>query len=72
MASDMNCSRLLAYADHYPLVQCSEYGPDVDIPHVSIDNYLATTQTMEYLIGLGHKRIASSAVKMTIFPPTCA
>jgi DNA-binding LacI/PurR family transcriptional regulator len=58
MASDMNCSRLLAYADHYPLVQCSEYGPDVDIPHVSIDNYLATTQTMEYLIGLGHKRIA--------------
>ncbi|TLN19775.1 substrate-binding domain-containing protein, partial [bacterium] len=41
-----------------PLVQCSEYDPQVDIPHVSIDNYLATQQTMEYLLGLGHRRIA--------------
>ncbi|GAP12671.1 transcriptional regulator, LacI family [Longilinea arvoryzae] len=58
MASDMNCAWLLEYADEYPLVQCSEYGPDVDIPHVSIDNYRATRDIMEYLIGLGHRRIA--------------
>lgn len=58
IASDMDCAWLLEYASNYPLVQCSEYGPDVDIPHVSIDNYLATQQTMEYLIGLGHRRIA--------------
>lgn len=58
MASNMDCAWLLEYADRFPLVQCSEYGPDVDIPHVSIDNYLATQETMEYLAGLGHRRIA--------------
>jgi len=58
MASNKDCAWLLEYAERFPLVQCSEYGPEVDIPHVSIDNYLAAQQTMEYLIGLGHKRIA--------------
>lgn len=58
IASDVNCAWLLEYANNFPLVQCSEYGPDVDIPHVSIDNYRATQQAMEYLVGLGHRRIA--------------
>lgn len=58
MASNMDCDWLLPYAGEYCLVQCSEYGPQVDIPHVSIDNYLAALHTMEYLIGLGHQRIA--------------
>jgi LacI family transcriptional regulator, repressor for deo operon, udp, cdd, tsx, nupC, and nupG len=58
MASDMGCGWLLDYANHRPLVQCSEYDPTVDIPHVSIDNYRAAQQTMEYLIDFGHKRIA--------------
>jgi LacI family repressor for deo operon, udp, cdd, tsx, nupC, and nupG len=58
MASEIGCDWLLEYSDHYPCVQCSEYDPAVDIPHVSIDNYQATCDAMEYLIGLGHKRIA--------------
>lgn len=58
MASNIGCTWLLEYANSYPLVQCSEFDPTVDIPHVSIDNYLAAQQTLEYLIGLGHKRIA--------------
>lgn len=58
MASDIHCEWLLDYSSRFPIVQCSEYGPDVDIPHVSIDNYLAAQQTMGYLFGLGHKRIA--------------
>ena len=58
MASNIGCQWLLEYANHYPLVQCSEYDPQVDIPHVSIDNYLATQQAMEYLLSLGHRRIA--------------
>lgn len=58
MASDIDCRWLQEYADRYPLVQTSEYSPEVDIPHVSIDNYLATQQAMEYLLGLGHRRIA--------------
>lgn len=58
MASSLGCGWLLEYANQYPLVQCCEYDPAVDISHVSIDNYLATQQTMEYLVNLGHKRIA--------------
>ena len=58
MASSIGCGWLMEYADHYPLVQCCEYDPEVDIPHVSIDNYVAAQQTMEYLVGLGHRRIA--------------
>lgn len=58
MASNIGCNWLLEYANHFPVVQCSEYDPAVDIPHVSIDNYQATRQTMEYLLGLGHRRIA--------------
>lgn len=59
MASDISSNRLLDYALRYPIVQCSEYDPEMNIPHVSIDNYLATQETMEYLIGLGHQRIAT-------------
>ncbi len=58
MSSDIGCSWLLEYANQFPIVQCSEYDPDVDIPHVSIDNYKASQDALEYLIELGHKRIA--------------
>lgn len=58
MSSEIDSGWLLDYANHYPCVQCSEYVPDLDIPHISIDNYTATQEAMEYLIGLGHKKIA--------------
>ena len=58
MASEIGCDWLLEYSEKYPCIQCSEYDPSVDIPHVSIDNYKATKDAMEYLVGLGHKRIA--------------
>lgn len=58
VASDLGCDWLLEYAEHYPIVQCSEYDPNVSIPHVSIDNYKATIDVMEYLIELGHRKIA--------------
>lgn len=59
MASNVGCSWLLEYSVHFPIVQSSEYDPEVGIPHVSVDNYLATQQAMEYLIDLGHRRIAT-------------
>ena len=59
MASNLGCEWLLEYSDHFPVVQCSEFDPGVDIPHVSIDNYQATLETMEYLLSLGHTRIAT-------------
>jgi DNA-binding LacI/PurR family transcriptional regulator len=58
MASNIGGKWLLEYSLQFPLVQCCEYDPQVDIPHISIDNYQATVDSMEYLIGLGHKRIA--------------
>jgi LacI family repressor for deo operon, udp, cdd, tsx, nupC, and nupG len=58
MASNIGCNWLLEYAEQFPLVQCSEYDPLVDIPHVSIDNYKASQETIEYLVDLGHRQIA--------------
>ncbi len=46
------------YAAEYPLVQCCEYVPALDSPSVSIDNYSAALETVNYLISLGHERIA--------------
>lgn len=58
MASNIGCNWLLEYSREFPLVQCSEYDPDVDIPHVSIDNYKATQEAMKYLLDMGHRSIA--------------
>ena len=46
------------YMHEFPIVQCSEYDPALDLPHVSIDNYSASAEVMAYLIELGHQRIA--------------
>jgi DNA-binding LacI/PurR family transcriptional regulator len=58
MASSMGCDWLLPYAEEFPLVQCSEFDPAVRIPHVAINNYAATKEVLEYLIRLGHRKIA--------------
>ena len=42
----------------YPLVQCCEYSETSALTHVSIDNYDACRTAMEYLISLGHRKIA--------------
>lgn len=49
---------LSGYAERYPIVQCCEYVPELDQPTVSIDNYAAAAETVNYLIGQGHRRIA--------------
>jgi DNA-binding LacI/PurR family transcriptional regulator len=58
MASNIGCKWLLDYSREFPIVQCSEYDPQVDIPHVSIDNYQATQEAVQYLVNLGHRYIA--------------
>lgn len=57
LATELGAGWLRPYAARYPIVQCSEYDPDVDIAHVSIDNYRATRDVMAYLIKQGHARI---------------
>ena len=46
------------YAQRYPIVQCCEYVPELEQPSVSIDNYAAAVETMQYLLAQGHRRIA--------------
>ena len=48
---------LTEYAGRFPIVQCCEYIPELAIPSVSIDNYAAARETVEYLQRLGHRRI---------------
>lgn len=52
-------SPLLAeYVGKFPLVQCCEYDPALSLPSVSIDNYQAALEATQYLLSLGHRRIA--------------
>lgn len=57
MATEQGSAWLGDYAARYPIVQCSEYDPDVPIPHVCVDNYRAAREATAYLRRLGHKRI---------------
>ncbi len=59
LANGMNSTWIQEYSKEYPIVQCSEYALKLDIPRISIDNYKAATDVMNYVIGLGHKRIAT-------------
>lgn len=45
-------------ATRFPIVQCSEYVDTEIAPAVCIDNYQASRDMMDHLMGLGHTRIA--------------
>lgn len=51
---DMWLSR---YMGKYPLVQCSEYVEDAQLPHISVDNRRAAKESVSFLIAQGHRRI---------------
>lgn len=57
LATELGAEWLIPYARKFPIVQCSEFDPNVDVVHVSINNYSAATEAMEHLLALGHKRI---------------
>lgn len=59
LATTKNSMLIEEYARKYPIVQCSEYTLNLDLPRVSIDNYKAAADIMEYIVSLGHKRIAT-------------
>lgn len=59
LASNMDSVWIKEYADKYPIVLCSEYPMGLDLPRVSIDNYKAAMDVMDYILCLGHKRIAT-------------
>jgi DNA-binding LacI/PurR family transcriptional regulator len=57
LSTFMENSMLSKLAKKYPIVQCSEYCLDESIPHVSIDNFAASRQVIDYLIKLKHENI---------------
>ncbi len=48
---------LKKYSGVYPLVQCSEYVENADIPHISVNNRAAARESVLHLAALGHRRI---------------
>lgn len=44
--------------NYVPVVQCTEFEKDCDLPYVSIDDYAAARSVMELLLEKGRKRIA--------------
>ena len=63
MANTLSSQEFKEYADQFPLVQCSEYDPNLQLARVSIDNYLATQEAIEYLVSLGIAALLPSAGK---------
>jgi DNA-binding LacI/PurR family transcriptional regulator len=57
LSAEQQSMWLKPYAEKYALVQCSEFDPDLDIARVSIDNYAAAMEVMNYLLTLNHTRI---------------
>lgn len=55
---DVDYGWLSSYTARFPVVLCCEYIQSLDCPTVSIDNYKAAYETVEYLLQLGHRRIA--------------
>lgn len=51
-------SELIALDQKHPIVQCCEYAEGSTLPHVSINNYIASYQAVEYLARIGHQKIA--------------
>lgn len=47
-----------AVAEEYPLVIAGQYFEDTEIPHIGISNLKAAREAVEYLLRLGHTRIA--------------
>ena len=42
---------------HIPILFINSFYPGLDIPHVSINDYLAGRKVTEYMISMGHKKI---------------
>lgn len=59
LSSAYNADWLAEYAREIPLVLCCEYVEASSLPHVAIDNYQAAYEAVEYLLNLGHRRIAT-------------
>lgn len=58
MAPEMKGQELTEISVKYPVIQCSEYIRDTEVSWVSIKNYKASYEAIQYLIDMGHTKIA--------------
>lgn len=58
LLSALPTQSLDAISHEFPIVQCSEYNPESNLPYVSINNYESAKLATEYLIASGRHKIA--------------
>ncbi|MBY7142818.1 LacI family DNA-binding transcriptional regulator [Virgibacillus sp. NKC19-3] len=54
----VNMEALMDLAENYPVIQCSEYTDEGDIPYVTIDNEAASHRAVKHLIKIGNEKVA--------------
>ena len=54
----LSAEYLNSIAEEYPVVVACRYLNDVRLPNITIDNMAASCEMTEYMLNLGHKRIA--------------
>ncbi|WP_090396687.1 LacI family DNA-binding transcriptional regulator [Natribacillus halophilus] len=54
----VNMEALMELAENHPIVQCSEYAVESDIPYVTIDSEEAAYRAVKHLIKIGNENIA--------------
>lgn len=57
MASELSVNEMREISAVYPLVQCCEYLENLNVSHVSIDNFSAAYEATTHLCALGGKRV---------------
>ena len=57
-SASLSAEYLNAVAQQYPVVVACRYLSDAHLPNVTIDNTAASREMTEYMINLGHKKIA--------------
>jgi len=57
MTQAMDVKQLEELGASYPIVQCFEYRHSDNLSYVSVDNEKAAYEAVNYLIGIGHRRI---------------
>lgn len=54
----VNMEALMDLAETHPIIQCSEYTDEGEIPYVTIDNEAASYRAVKHLIKIGNEKIA--------------
>lgn len=57
MTVEKQDSGISKIAKEFPIVKCCEYCEGEELGHVSIDNFTAARQVVQYLLSLGHEQI---------------